>query len=138
MTTDENSKKQLQKDLAITPKTASLLLRLDYHKYRDLHVSSPNIIAAQLKDLPDVTAAQAKTYLRGLRRMVWLGTQQEPQVQAKLYPDWTQKALTQRGLWKAGYDDMTGDEVEAHIQAISGKHSFSPSLSPPPSHSPHD
>ena len=107
------TQRQLQADLAITPKTASLLVRLGYTSYRDLRTVSPNHVVTQLKALPDVTPTQAETYRRGLRRMVWLATQNNPQEQAKAYPDWTIKALKARGLWREGadYDGLTGDEA---------------------------
>jgi hypothetical protein len=104
----------LQADLAITPKTASLLILLGYNSYRDLCGVSPNHIVAQLKTLPDLTPSQAEQYRRGLRRMVWLATQDDPQEQAKRYPDWTQKALKARGLWRENvdFDALTGNEVD--------------------------
>ncbi len=105
----------LRTKLAITPKTASLLYRVGYKDYRDLRHVSPNKVSAQLKELPAVTASQAETYKRGLRRMVWLATKEDPEDQAKLYPDWTQKALVSRGWWVEGYDDLTGDDVEKHM-----------------------
>ena len=71
-----------------------------------------------LKGLPGVDAKQAETYRRGLRRMVWLATQDEPEEQAKEYPDWAQKALVSRGWWIEGYDDLTGDEVAEHIVKV--------------------
>jgi len=107
------AQRQLQADLAITPKTASLLIRLGYHSYRDLRSVSPNHVVAQLKALPELTTSQAEQYRRGLRRMVWLATQENPQEQAKLYPNWTQKALKARGIWRedVDYDGLSGDEV---------------------------
>ncbi|KIW33079.1 uncharacterized protein PV07_04574 [Cladophialophora immunda] len=115
-----NAQQQLQYDLAITPKTASLLIRLGYTSYRDLRSVSPNHVVAQLKALPDITPSQAEQYRRGLRRMVWLATQDNPQEQAKLYPNWTQKALKARGMWRVDidYDGLSGDEVnQLHHQA---------------------
>jgi len=106
---------QLRLRLAITPKTASLLYRVGYKDYRDLRRVSPCQVVNQLKKFPGVTASQAETYKRGLRRMVWLATQSEPQNQATLYSDWTQKALVSRGWWVEKYDDMTGDEAARHI-----------------------
>ncbi|KIW80888.1 hypothetical protein Z517_03911 [Fonsecaea pedrosoi CBS 271.37] len=108
-----NTQQQLQHDLAITPKTANLLIQLGYTSYRDLRNLSPNQIVAQLKTLPDIMPAQAEQYRRGLRRMVWLATQDNPRAQAQLYPNWTQKALKGRGLWRddIDYDGLSGDEV---------------------------
>ncbi|KAK3167822.1 hypothetical protein OEA41_004268 [Lepraria neglecta] len=90
--------------------------RLGYNDYRDLRHASPNQVVAQLKELPNVTTSQAETYKRSLRRMVWLGTQDEPEKQAKLYPDWTEKALVASGWWIHGYDDMTGDQADLHFK----------------------
>ncbi|KIW86888.1 uncharacterized protein Z519_12509 [Cladophialophora bantiana CBS 173.52] len=108
-----NAQQQLQADLAITPKTASLLIRLGYASYRDLRGASPNHVVAQLKALPDMTHSQAEQYRRGLRRMVWLATQDNPREQAKLYPNWTQSALKARGMWRddVDFDGLSGDEV---------------------------
>ena len=57
---------QLQKKLAITPKTASLLIRVGYKDYRDFRNVSPNHVISQLNALPDVPAKQAEWYRRGL------------------------------------------------------------------------
>jgi hypothetical protein len=113
-----NVQAQLQADLAITPKTANLLIRLGFNNYRDLRDVSPNQVIDRIKQLPDVTAAQAEQYRRGLRRMVWLATQDGPQEQAKLHPDWTQKALKARGLWpeNINYDGLSGDQVNKLLQ----------------------
>lgn len=108
---------QLRLKLAISPKTASLLYRLDYKDYRALRHVSPRQVVAQLSELPGVTTSQAQTYKRGLRRMVWLATQDEPEDQAKLFPDWTQKALVSRGWWVEKFDDMTGDEADRYISS---------------------
>lgn len=104
---------QLQSDLGITPKTAGILIQLGYHSYRDLRNVSPNRVVSQMKTVLDMTTSEAERYRRGLRRMVWLATQDNPQEQARLYPDWTRKALRARGLWGEGldYDGLTGDEV---------------------------
>ena len=114
--------RDLQQRLAITPKTASFLLRLGYYNYRDLASASPNQIIAQLKALPDVPAKQAEWYRRPLRRMVWLGTQDEPEVQAARTSHcsyWTIKGLTSKGIWQEGYDNLTGHEVNARFAASS-------------------
>lgn len=105
----------LQQKLAITPKTASLLFRLGYREFRELKDSTPEQIVAQLCSLPDVKPAQAETYRRGLRRMVWLATQDDPESKAKIYSDWTQKALKARGVWVEDFDSMTGDQSDRHI-----------------------
>jgi hypothetical protein len=103
---------ELQKKLAITPKTASFLIQLGYLNYHDLKDASPNMLMTRLRDIPGVTKNQAETYRRAFRRMVWLATQDDPMQQAKTCSDWTQKALKARGVWSEGYDDLTGFEVD--------------------------
>ena len=108
----------LKTKLAITPKTVSLLQRCGYNDYRDLRHSSPNKIVAQFKELSGITSSQAETYRRGLRRMVWLATKDDPEELAKVYQNWSQKGLTGRGWWVDGYDDMTGEEAHQHIHRM--------------------
>lgn len=113
--------RELQKRLAITPKTASLLIRVGYTDYRDLRSASPNVVLSQFKALPDMPVRMAEGYRRPLRRMIWLGTQDEPEIMAgkTAHPSyWTIKGLTAKGLWQDGYDDLTGDEVNARFIAI--------------------
>lgn len=109
----------LQKKLAITPKTAGLLIRAGYSDYRDLRQSSPNKIISQLKALP-IPAREAEWFKRPLRRMVWLGTQEQPETKAKATADnsyWTMKGLIAKGLWQDGFDDLTGEEINARFIA---------------------
>ena len=108
----------LKTKLAITPKTVSLLERCGYNDYRDLRHSSPNQLVAQFKELSGITSSQAETYRRGLRRMAWLATKDDPEELAKIYQNWSQKALTGRGWWVEGYDDMTGDQARQHIDRV--------------------
>ena len=112
------TQRDLQQKLAITPKTASILLRLGYSNYRDRASASPNQIIAKMKALPSVPAKEAESYRRPLRRMVWLGTQDEPEVQAARTSHcsyWTIKGLTAKGIWQEGYDDLTGHEVNVRF-----------------------
>lgn len=120
LTADErsNDTSNLKTKLAITPKTVSLLQRCGYNDYRDLRHSSPNQIVAQFKELSGITSSQAETYRRGLRRMVWLATKDDPEELAKIYQNWSQKALTGRGWWVDGYDDMTGEQAQQHIDRV--------------------
>jgi len=112
----------LKHKLAITPKTVSLLSDAGYKDYRDLRAVSPEYIVQQLKQLPGITETQAESYRRGLRRMVWLATQDDPEEKAKLYPDWTQKALKARGIWSEDFDLLSGDEINKRWQdAIQSK-----------------
>lgn len=108
----------LKTKLAITPKTVQLLQRCGCKDYRDLRHSSPNQIVAQFKELSGITSSQAETYRRGLRRMVWLATKDNPEELAKIHQNWSQKALTARGWWGDGYDDMTGDQAHQHIDRV--------------------
>jgi len=120
-TTTSSEQLELQKKLAITPKTARLLIRLGYTQYRSLGPASPNRILAQLKALPDVPAKKWECYRRPLRRMVWLATQDEPEAQAArtAHPSyWTMKGLIAKGIWQDGYDDLTGEEVNARFATI--------------------
>lgn len=50
--------------------------------------------------------------------MVWLATQENPEEQAKLHPDWTQKALRAKGIWLDDFDVLTGEEIDRHWQAV--------------------
>ena len=112
---------ELQKKLAITPKTAKLLLRIGYTKYRSLAEASPNSIISRLKELPDVPAKQAEWFRRPLRRMVWLGTQDDPETQAArtAHPSyWTMKGLKAKDIWQDGYDDLTGEQVNARFVRV--------------------
>lgn len=103
-----NVVKALQRDLAITPKTAALLNRVGYTKYTDLGSCSPNQLVAQISPL----TTNADVYKRGFRRMVWLATQEDPASCAKRCPTWTQKALESKGLWREDYDELTGEKVQ--------------------------
>lgn len=105
----------LQKSLAISPKTAGLLIRAGYTTYTDLRTASPNAVIGKLKALPGIPAREAEWFRRALRRMVWLGTQEEPEVMAARTAHvsyWTMKGLIAKGVWVEGWDDLTGEEVE--------------------------
>ena len=115
---ESNGSSNLKTKLAITPKTVQLLQRCGYNDYRDLRHSSPDQIVAQFKELSGITSSQAETYRRGLRRMVWLATKDNPEELAKIYQNWSQKALTGRGWWVDGYDDMTGEQAHQHIDRM--------------------
>jgi hypothetical protein len=107
----------LQKSLAITPKTAGLLIRAGYTTYRDLRTASPNLVVSQLKALP-LPAREAEWFRRALRRMVWLGTQDEPEEMARRTAHvsyWTMKGLVAKGVWCEGWDDLTGEEANGRF-----------------------
>jgi len=106
----------LKTKLAITPKTASLLIDAGYKDYRDLRTASPEEVVEQFKSVLGMTKAQAEGYRRGLRRMVWLATQENPEDQAKLHQDWTQKALRTKGIWSDDFDHLTGEEIDQRWQ----------------------
>ena len=101
----------LQKQLKISPKTAMLLIKLGYHDYRDLRDTSPKNIVFGLSKLPGIPAKLAKGYQTPMRRLVWLGTQENPEEHPKVCADWSQKALKRRGIWRDDYDDITGKMV---------------------------
>lgn len=55
--------------------------------------------------------------------MVWLGTQEAPEVKAKETAHcsyWTIKGLIAKGVWEEGYDDLTGEEVEMKFKSQGG------------------
>jgi hypothetical protein len=108
----------LQKKLTITPKTASLLIKLGYHDYRDLKAATTNEIVTALQKLPGITKKLAEGYRRPMRRLVWLGTQNHPEEDAKVCSDWTQKGLKKRTIWREGFDDLTGSMID---DLITGK-----------------
>ncbi len=109
----------LQKQLRITPKTALLLVKLGYHDYRHLRDASPNKIVLGLQKLPGMTQKLAKGYATPMRRLVWLGTQDKPEEHPKVCTNWTQKGLKKRGIWRDGYDDLTGKMVDDMIKETS-------------------
>lgn len=115
----------LQLQLTITPKTALLLIRLGYRDYRDLKDASPNHIATRLQAMPGITKSMADGYRRAARRLVWLGTQDNPQEHAKVCADWSNKALKARGIWRDNFDDLTGVMIEELIaeSTLSGSES---------------
>jgi len=104
--------------LAITPKTASLLIDAGFKDWRDLSTVSPEEVVEQFKSVLGMTKAQAEGYRRGLRRMVWLATQENPEDQAKLQQDWTQKALRAKGIWSDDFDLLTGEEINQRWQEM--------------------
>ena len=95
-------------------------MRIGYTDYSLLRDASPNIVIAKLKALPDVPAKNAEWFRRPLRRMVWLGTQEEPEQMAAQTADpsyWTIKGLTAKKIWQDNFDDLTGDEINARMLA---------------------
>ena len=112
--------RELQKKLAITPKTAGLLLRAGYNDYGQLRDVTPNFIIHQLKALSNVPPEQAEWLRRPLRRMVWLGTQEQPEMMAEktAHPSyWTMKGLIAKGVWQEDFDDLTGDEINVRMRS---------------------
>jgi hypothetical protein len=108
--------KTLQLKLKITPKTAWLLIQLGYHDYRDLKEASPNLIASRLQGTPGITKSMANSYGRASRRLVWLGTQDNPEDHAKDCSEWSNKALKARGIWQDDFDDLTGSKIQELIE----------------------
>ena len=111
----------LQKKLTITPKTATLLIKLGYHDYRDLKNATTNEIISGFQKIPGITKKLAEGYRRAMRRLVWLGTQVNPEKDAKLCSTWTQKGLKKRGIWRDGFDDLTGSMIDDLITGKSEK-----------------
>ena len=107
----EEEQKTLQLKLAITPKTAALLIKAGYHNYRDLRNATPNQVVDHFTKQSGIPKTSASAYRRALRRMVWLGTQDDPEEQAKICADWTNKALIARGIWRQDFDDLTGNQI---------------------------
>jgi len=100
----------LQRKLAITPKTASLLIQAGYRDYRELQNATPNSLATQITQL-GIPKTSISAYRRAFRRMVWLATRDSPEDDAKIYKDWTNKALMARGHWRDDFDDLTGVQI---------------------------
>ncbi|KAF5720230.1 1-acyldihydroxyacetone-phosphate reductase [Fusarium globosum] len=101
----------LQQKLTITPKTASLLMKAGYSDYRELKHATPNGIVEQFTSKFGIPKTSASAYRRACRRLVFLGTQDDPEEQEKVCADWTNKALAARGIWRADFDDLTGEQI---------------------------
>ncbi|PNP74583.1 hypothetical protein FNYG_12088 [Fusarium nygamai] len=101
----------LQQKLTITPKTASLLIQAGYSDYRQLKYATPNGIVEQFTSKFGIPKTSASAYRRACRRLVFLGTQDDPEEQEKICADWTNKALAARGIWRADFDDLTGEQI---------------------------
>lgn len=112
------AEKELQQKFTITPKTASLLVQAGYTDYRDLKTVTPNLIVAHLTKKLGVPKTSASAYRRACRRLVFLATQDDPEEQEKICADWTNKALTARGVWRDDFDDLTGEQIEELLRDI--------------------
>ena len=106
----------LKKQLSITPKTATLLIKAGYADYKDLANVSPEHVAKQFEKVLRVPAKHALAYKRPLRRIVWLGTQKKPEDYPKVCKNWSNKALMARGVWCSNFDQLTGKEIEARLK----------------------
>ena len=106
----------LKKQLAITPKTATLLIKAGYKDYKNLATVSPEYVAKQFQEFCGVPAKLAYAYKRALRRIVWLGTQENPEDYPKVCKDWSDKALRARGVWCNNFDQLTGEEMDAKLK----------------------
>ncbi|KAL5601539.1 hypothetical protein FOBRF1_009072 [Fusarium oxysporum] len=106
--------------LTITPKTASLLMRAGYSDYRELKYATPNGIVEQFTSKFGIPKTSASAYRRACRRLVFLGTQDDPEEQEKICADWTNKGLAARGIWRADFDDLTGEQI-AELLTGTGK-----------------
>jgi hypothetical protein len=120
--------KALQKKFAITPKTATLLLKAGYADYKDLATVSPEYVAKQFQDGGGVPAKHATAYKRAMRRIVWLATQENPESYPKNCKDWSNSALAHRGIWCTGFDQLTGEEIDAKLKEVDRQRSELPRL----------
>jgi hypothetical protein len=111
--------KILRQKLTISPKTASLLIKAGYHDYRDLRKASPNQVIDCFTTKFGIPQSSAAAYRRALRRIVWLGTTDNPDEQPKDRANWTNKALMARGIWQDKFDDLTGVQVAKLIASAS-------------------
>ncbi|KAF5603937.1 1-acyldihydroxyacetone-phosphate reductase [Fusarium subglutinans] len=105
----------LQQKLTITPKTASLLMQAGYSDYSQLKYATPNGIVDQFTSKFGIPKTSASAYRRACRRLVFLGTQDDPEEQEKVCADWTNKALAARGIWRDDFDDLTGEQIAEMI-----------------------
>ena len=113
----------LKKQLAITPKTATLLIKAGYADYRALATVSPEYVAKQFGETLRMPAKHALAYKRPLRRIVWLGTQKHPENYPKVCKDWSDKALRARGVWCTNFDQLTGKEIDDKLKEVANKKS---------------
>jgi hypothetical protein len=111
----------LQRKFAITPKTATMLLKAGYADYKDLASVSPEHVAKQFQEKLGMPAKHATAYKRAMRRIVWLGTQQNPESYPKNCKDWSNKALAARGVWSTSFDQLTGEEIDAKLKEVAEK-----------------
>lgn len=109
----------LKKQLSITPKTATLLIKAGYADYRNLANVSPEHVAKQFSDVLRVPTKHALAYKRPLRRIVWLGTQKSPENYPKDCKNWSNKALSARGIWCSNFDQLTGKEIQSKMEKVS-------------------
>jgi hypothetical protein len=110
--------KTLQKKFTITPKTATLLLKAGYSDYKDLAAASPEQVAKQFQDQLGIPAKHAAAYKRAMRRIVWLGTQDKPESHPKDCKNWSNRALEARGIWCSGFDQLTGEQIDAKLREV--------------------
>ena len=115
MSSTLTTQQTLQNQLTITPKTAALLIQSGFSDYRDLRTATPNSIVAQFLKL-GVPKTSLSAYRRACRRLVFLGTQDDPEEQDKICADWTNKALAARGVWRDDFDDLTGEQISRLLQ----------------------
>ncbi|KAG9496427.1 hypothetical protein J7337_013015 [Fusarium musae] len=92
----------LQQKLTITPKTASLLMQAGFSDYRELKYATPNGIVEQFTSKFGIPKTSASAYR---------------QEQEKICADWTNKALAARGIWRADFDDLTGEQIAELIMS---------------------
>ena len=108
---DDSTFLALKHALAITPKTTNLLLSLGYTTYQSLADTTPNTLLQGFAKVGSMDKKLVEGYRRVVRRMVWLGTQSDPEIMAKKCQTWTVKNLTAKGVWVEDWDDLNGKEV---------------------------
>ncbi|KAF3922495.1 hypothetical protein AA313_de0209324 [Arthrobotrys entomopaga] len=113
--------RDLQRKLSITPKTATLLIKSGYQDYRTLAKVSPETVAKQFSDELQIPEKHAVAYKRALRRIIWLGTQEHPEKHPKDCKNWSNKALTARGVFCTNFDELTGEEMGMRLKEASRK-----------------
>ena len=122
MPTDKEAEIQhLKTHLAISPKTANLLHAAGYATPQSLATATPNEVGARFAALPGMDAKAAKWYVGAGRRMVMLGTIDDPDKAAsvaKEYQNWSNIQLKRLGIWEDGFNDLTGLEIRQKMDSI--------------------
>jgi hypothetical protein len=111
----------LKRQLTITPKTATLLVKAGYADYTALATVSPEHVSKQFGDVLRLPSKHVYAYKRALRRIVWLGTQENPEDCPKICKDWSDKALRAKGVWCSNFDQLTGREIDVRLRGAASE-----------------